>query len=87
MPESAETRYAERQQRYLRLRDEQRRKAAIELQPTEVAAIEEAAAQREPVEARPPEVDRGEGGAMQRDDAFVVGLPTFAVRLGHCAPG
>jgi hypothetical protein len=23
---------------------------------------------------------------MQRDDAFVVGLLTFAVRLGHCAP-
>jgi hypothetical protein len=23
---------------------------------------------------------------MQRDDAFVVGLPTFAVLLGHCAP-
>jgi hypothetical protein len=23
---------------------------------------------------------------VQRDDAFVVGLPTFAVLLGHCAP-
>jgi hypothetical protein len=23
---------------------------------------------------------------MQRDDAFVVGLFRFVVRLGHCAP-
>jgi hypothetical protein len=23
---------------------------------------------------------------VQRDDAFVVGLLRFAVRLGHCAP-
>jgi hypothetical protein len=23
---------------------------------------------------------------VQRDDAFVVGLPKFAVLLGHCAP-
>ncbi|HEY3126491.1 MAG TPA: hypothetical protein VGK07_05485 [Candidatus Limnocylindria bacterium] len=69
-----------------RQRDEQRSQPAIELYPTEVAAIEEATAERELVEASAAEIDGGEGGAMQRDDAFVVGPPTFAVRLGHCAP-
>ena len=65
---------------------EQRSQAPIDRQATEVAPIEEAAPDREPIETRAAEVDRGEGRTVQRDDAFVVGPPTFAVPLGHCAP-
>ena len=69
-----------------RQRREQRREPAIEPESAEVAPIEEAAAQRELVEASAAEIYPGDGCAVQRDDAFVVGLLRFAVRLGHCAP-
>ena len=69
-----------------RQRREQRREPAIEPESAEVAPIEEAAAQRELVEASAAEIYPGDRCAVQRDDAFVVGLLRFAVRLGHCAP-
>ena len=69
-----------------RQRGEQWRQPAIEPETAEVAPIEEAAAQRELVEASAAEIYPGDGCAVQRDDAFVVGLLRFAVRLGHCAP-
>ena len=65
------------------LRHEERRDTAVELQATEVAAVEETAGRGELVELSAPEIDGREGRAEQRDDAFVVGWTRSAVLLGH----